>query len=129
MIRGTIERADTQLSFGKITLGAAGTNPFDNVIDFGQTDADGLCAAVSVTTTAVGGTNVALKLQGSADNSAFSDILTMAPVTLAELKKGAAFSVPIPRGFSFRYLRLAAVTTGTFTGGVLEGNLDAWGAK
>ena len=98
MIRGTIERADTQLSFGKITLGAAGTNPFDGVIDFGQTDADGLCAAVSVTTTAVGGTNVALKLQGSADNSTFSDILTMAPVALAELKKGAAFSVPIPRG-------------------------------
>ena len=122
MIRGTIERADTQLSFGKITLGAAGTNPFDGVIDFGQTDADGLCAAVSVT-------NVALKLQGSADNSTFSDILTMAPVALAEVKKGAAFSVPIPRGLSYRYLRLAAVTTGTVTGGVLEGNLDAWGAK
>ena len=80
-----------------------------------------------VTAAFVGGTAIQLKLQDSADDSTFADVLNATTqsvasvvVPLAELLAGYEWSFPYgPNTVVRRYVRLRAVITGTFTAGGL----------
>lgn len=130
MAKGIIGPLDALLDFGEITLGSAGTNAFSNIIDLGSTNADSLECVVNVEADGVGGTNFQLAVQGSANgSSSWTTIEAGEVAALAKIKQGAIFRVGIPRDNGYRYLRLAAVTTGTFTGGKLHGWLDTYTGK
>lgn len=128
-----INKADASLDFGSVTLGAAGTIAFENVIDLGKTRADGCSVDIICTELPAGGTNVTMKLQGSEDPSVSSpvwaDILISPTVVTADIKVSTSkrfMSLPVPRENGYRGLRVAVVSTGTYTAGKFSAALDTY---
>ena len=79
-----------------------------------------------VTVTAAGGTNATFVIQGSADNSNWVTVAQSGAIAEASLTKDAHFSVGVPQGFNYKYMRVAAVTTGTHTAGKFNATLDVY---
>lgn len=92
----------------------------ENVLDFQEAgDAVGqeLTIRAVVTTAFAGLTSLQIKVQTSADNSSFTDVLLTPAIPAANLTKGAEIlCVRVPRGLK-RYARLSYVVAGTGTAG------------
>lgn len=128
-----INKADAALDFGSVTLGAAGTVAFANVLDLDKTKADGCSVDIICTELPVGGTNVTMKLQGAADptiaSPVWNDILISPTVVTADIEVSTSkrfMSLPVPRENGYRGLRVAVVSTGTYTAGKFSAALDTY---
>jgi hypothetical protein len=87
-------------------------------------DVSDLWLHIRVKVTLAGGTNVAFKLQDSADNSSFSDVANVAVAAIAAATLVAGYKVlaiRMPRGVR-RYTKIVYTISGTFT----SGNVDAY---
>lgn len=111
---------DANLLFSKDQ--AITTTANSNVIDLQEPgDAVGqeLTIRTVVTETFAGLSNVQIKLQTSADNATWEDVLLSPAVALTKLKKGAEiFCVRVPHGLK-RYVRMNYTVSGTGTAGKL----------
>lgn len=111
---------DANLLFSKDQ--AITTTAPSNVIDLQEPgDAVGqeLTIRTVVTETFAGLSNVQIKLQTSADNGTWEDVLLSPTVALTKLKKGAEiFCVRVPHGLK-RYVRMNYTVSGTGTAGKL----------
>ncbi|MBO6101010.1 MAG: hypothetical protein J6P07_06750 [Spirochaetaceae bacterium] len=121
-----ISRYDAKLSFGSATPTSADTYPLSNVIDLGKGQAGRKVVNFIVETTFAGGTNATLVVQGSADNSVWATVESSPAIATASLVKDANFTVAIPQDFDKKYLRVAAITTGTHTAGKISATLDVY---
>lgn len=121
---GMINPVDALLSFGEAAYSA---NPaaLPNVIDVNAAQTERMKAEVQCTVDFAGGTSIALKLQGSDNNSDFTEVAGKT-IALAALKAGANFTLPIPDGVNYRYYKVTFAETGTFTAGKLTGYLDTY---
>jgi hypothetical protein len=111
---------DANLLFSKDQ--AVTTTAPSNVIDLQEPgDAVGqeLTIRTVVTETFAGLSNLQIKLQTSADNGTWEDVLLSPAVALTKLKKGAEiFCVRVPHGLK-RYVRMNYTVSGTGTAGKL----------
>lgn len=79
------------------------------------------------TTVSAGATTVAFRLQESADNSTFTDLVSTPAIGKATLVAGFQTSIRIPPSQSRRYLRLfydvavANLTAGRFSAAIVDG--------
>lgn len=110
----------------------ASTNVLDllNARDMGVGDYPSLKILAQVIQAFAGGTSVAVKLQGSTDNTTYSDMPVATPtaLTLGNLTAGARIlDVDVPRpgqGQAIpRYLRLLYTTVGTHTLGTITAGI------
>lgn len=100
---------------------ALATAVSDNVLDL-LSSGDDLSRTLNVFAkveggTMAGGTSMTAKLQTSADNSTFEDLVTYPAATLAVINATGYIvpPTPLPSGLK-RYLRLDLTASGTFTG-------------
>jgi hypothetical protein len=122
-----ISRFDAKLNLGESgAFGAAGTVTSANVLQMDKADPGRMDVDFHVTVAAAGGTNATFVVQGSADNSTWVTVAQSAAIATASLTKDAHFSVGIPQGFNYKYLRTAAVTTGTHTAGKFDSTIDVY---
>lgn len=121
-----ISRYDAKLSFGSATPTSADTYPLGNVIDLGKGQAGRMAVNFIVETAFAGGTNATLVVQGSADNSTWATVESSPAIATASLVKDANFTVGVPQNFDKRYIRVAAITTGTYTAGKISAALDVY---
>lgn len=115
---------DYMTSFGEVAL-ASGT-ACENILNVNKADASRMKVNLVVTETATGGTSVVFKLQGSDDNSSYSDLAVTPSIALSALAAGANFAIPIPDGYNKKYLKVAVAKSGTFTAGKVEAAVDAY---
>lgn len=122
-----ISRFDAGLNFGESqAFGNAGTVASANVLQIDKADPGRMAVNFKMTVTAAGGTNATFVIQGSADNSNWVTVAQSGAIATASLTKDANFSVGIPQGFNYKYMRVAAVTTGTYTAGKFDATLDVY---
>jgi len=122
-----ISRFDAGLHLGESSaFGSAGTVATANVLDLGKAQPDRMRFDIHQTVAAAGGTNATFVVQGSADNSSWVTVESSPAIATASLTKDAHFSVAVPPDFSYRYIRVAAVTTGTHTAGKFDAVLDVY---
>ena len=122
-----ISRFDAKLNFGESqAFGNAGTVASANVLQMDKADPGRMAVNFKMTATAAGGTNATFVIQGSADNSNWVTVAQSGAIATASLTKDANFSVGIPQGFNYKYMRVAAVTTGTHTAGKFDATLDVY---
>ena len=121
-----ISRFDAKLSFGSATPTSADTYPMADVIDLKAGQAGRKVVNFIVDTTFAGGTNATLVVQGSTDNSTWVTVESSPAILTAKLVKDANFTVAVPQDFNYKYIRAAAVTTGTFTAGKISAALDVY---
>ena len=122
-----ISRFDAKLHFGESSaFGAAGTVASANVLQMDKADPGRMAVNFKMTVAAAGGTNATFVIQGSADNSNWATVAQSAAIATASLTKDANFTVGIPQGFNYKYMRVAAVTTGTHTAGKFDATLDVY---
>jgi hypothetical protein len=118
---------DAKLNFGESqAFGSAGTVTSANVLQMDKADPGRMAVDFHVTVTAAGGTNATFVIQGSNDNSTWVTVAQSAVIAEASLVKNAHFSVGIPQGFNYKYMRTAAVTTGTHTAGKFNSTIDVY---
>ncbi len=122
-----ISRFDAKLNFGESqAFGNAGTVASANVLQMDKADPGRMAVNFKMTAAAAGGTNATFVIQGSADNSNWVTVAQSGAIATASLTKDANFSVGIPQGFNYKYMRVAAVTTGTHTAGKFDATLDVY---
>lgn len=122
-----ISRFDAKLNFGESqAFGNAGTVASANVLQMDKADPGRMAVNFKMTVAAAGGTNATFVIQGSADNSNWVTVAQSGAIATASLTKDANFSVGIPQGFNYKYMRVAAVTTGTHTAGKFDATLDVY---
>ena len=122
-----ISRFDAKLHFGESSaFGAAGTVASANVLQMDKADPGRMAVNFKMTVAAAGGTNATFVIQGSADNSTWVTVAQSAAIATASLTKDANFTVGIPQGFNYKYMRVAAITTGTHTAGKFDAVLDTY---
>lgn len=122
-----ISRFDAKLNFGESgAFGAAGTVTSANVLQMDKADPGRMAVDFHVTVAAAGGTNATFVVQGSSDNSTWVTVAQSGAIATASLTKDAHFSVGVPQGFNYKYMRTAAVTTGTHTAGKFNSTLDVY---
>ena len=122
-----ISRFDAKLHFGESSaFGAAGTVASANVLQMDKADPGRMAVNFKMTVAAAGGTNATFVIQGSADNSNWATVAQSAAIATASLTKDANFTVGIPQGFNYKYMRVAAVTTGTHTAGKFNSTIDVY---
>jgi hypothetical protein len=122
-----ISRFDAKLNFGESqAFGSAGTVASANVLQMDKADPGRMAVDFHVTVAAAGGTNATFVIQGSADNSNWVTVAQSGAIATASLTKDARFSVGVPQGFNYKYMRVAAVTTGTHTAGKFNATLDVY---
>ena len=127
-----ISKYDAKLDFGESSaFGAAGTVASGNVIQLDKSQAGRMRVeikmSVAATRSSSGATDGAtFVVQGSADNSNWVTVEASPAILTANLTEGARFSVAIPPSFNYKYLRVAAVTTGTHTAGKFKAFLDVY---
>lgn len=122
-----ISRFDAKLNFGESgAFGAAGTVASANVIQMDKADPGRMAVNFKMTVAAAGGTNATFVIQGSSDNSNWVTVAQSGAIAEASLVKDANFSVGIPQGFNYKYMRAAAVTTGTHTAGKFDATIDVY---
>ena len=122
-----ISRFDDKLNFGESgAFGAAGTVTSANVLQMDKADPGRMAVDFHVTVAAAGGTNATFVVQGSSDNSTWVTVAQSGAIATASLTKDAHFSVGVPQGFNYKYMRTAAVTTGTHTAGKFNSTLDVY---
>ena len=119
-----ISRMDALEDFGTLTL-SSGTE-FTNVLEKDSADIKRMRVVAEVTTAAEGGTSVTLTLFGSDDNSTFVELESTPAIALASLTKGATFSIGVPDNASYKYYKVVATKSGTFTAGVMAAQLDTY---
>lgn len=118
---------DAKLNFGESqAFGSAGTVASANVLQMDKADPGRMAVDFHVTAAAAGGTNATFVIQGSNDNSNWATVAQSAVIAEASLTKDAHFSVGIPQGFNYKYMRTAAVTTGTHTAGKFNSTIDVY---
>ena len=118
---------DAKLNFGESgAFGAAGTVTSANVLQMDKADPGRMAVDFHVTVAAAGGTNATFIIQGSNDNSTYVTVAQSGAIATASLVKDAHFSVGVPQGFDYKYMRVAAVTTGTHTAGKFNATLDVY---
>ena len=122
-----ISRFDAKLNFGESSaFGAAGTVASANVIQMDKADPGRMAVHIKMTVAAAGGTNATFAVQGSADNSNWVTVEQSAAIATSSLTKDANFTVGVPQGFNYKYMRVVAVTTGTHTAGKFDATLDVY---
>ena len=122
-----ISRFDEKLHFGESqAFGSAGTVTSANVLQMDKADPGRMAVNFKMTATATGGTNATFVIQGSADNSTYVTVAQSGVIATASLTKDANFTVGVPQGFNYKYMRVAAVTTGTHTAGKFDAVLDVY---
>lgn len=122
-----ISKYDAKLDFGESSaFGAAGTVASGNVIQLDKSQAGRMRCEIKMSVAAVGGTNATFVVQGSNDNSNWTSVESSPAVATASLTAGAHFSVAVPPSFNYKYIRVAAVTTGTHTAGKFKAMLDVY---
>lgn len=127
-----ISKYDAKLDFGESgAFGAAGTVASGNVIQLENSQAARMRAEIKMSAAAVksssGTTDGAtFVVQGSNDNSAWTTVESSPAIVTASLTEGAHFSVAIPPSFNYKYIRVAALTTGTHTAGKFKAFLDVY---
>lgn len=122
-----ISRLDAKLNFGESSaFGAAGTVASANVLQIDKADPGRMFVDFKVTVTAAGGTNATFVIQGSNDNSTYVTVASSPAILTASLVKDAHFQVGVPQGFNYKYMRVAAITTGTHTAGKFDATLDTY---
>lgn len=95
-----------------VTADAASTNALDLKAD-GDAVGQELCIHVVVTTTFATLTSLAIKVQTSANNSDWSDVVLSPAIAAASLVKGKEiFTIRVPKGLK-RYVRLYYDVTGS----------------
>ena len=118
---------DAKLNFGESgAFGSAGTVASANVLQMDKADPGRMAVDFHVTVAAAGGTDATFVIQGSNDNSNWVTVAQSPAIVTASLKKDAHFSVGIPQGFNYKYMRTAAVTSGTFTAGKFNSTIDVY---
>lgn len=115
---------DALLCFGECALKDAAALP--NTLDLNKAQTERMRVEVQVEEAAAGGTSIALKLEGSNDNSEFVTVGAALTVTTAEMTAGATFSLPIPDGKNYRYYKVTCAKTGSFTAGKLTAYIDPY---
>jgi hypothetical protein len=129
---------DKLLSFGVLSLSAAGT--FPDILNLGQaankndsffgakqTDANRMTVDVCCNGPA-GGTGITVTVEGSVDETFSSPVdVGKNTFTLAEMKRGACKTAISPN--TFQYLRVSVTATGSFTGGTAECFLNTYAGK
>lgn len=124
-----IGHSDSLLTFGSVTLSAATSSGavIGEVMDIGNGDIENMSVQIGVNG-ATGGTSLVFSIEGSADNSSYSEVGVTGTILLAKLGDGA--NIKIPRGFAYRYLRAKIKTVnGTFTAGTVKAQLDTYVGK
>lgn len=118
---------DAKLDFGESSaFGSAGTVASGNVLQMDKADPGRMAVNIRMTVAAAGGTNATFVIQGSADNSSWTTVAQTAAIATASLTKNAVFNLGVPQGFNYKYMRVAAVTTGTHTAGKFTAQLDVY---
>lgn len=121
-----ISRFDAGLYFGTADVRSAGTTALSNVLEIGKADPSRMNVEIHVATAGAGGTNMQFVVQGSDDNSTYATVAESPVIATASLVKDAHFQIGIPQGFKNKYMRVAVVSTGTFTAGTVEASLDVY---
>ena len=121
---------DAKLNFGESTaFGAAGTVTGANVLHIDKADPGRMAVNFKMTVAAAKSSEsgtVTFKIQGSNNNTNWDDVALSPAIATASLTKGANFKVGIPDGFNYKYMRVAAVTTGTHTAGKFDATIDVY---
>lgn len=115
---------DKLLNFGECSLSSQAALP--DTINVGKSQTERMSVSVQCTETASGGTSIALQLEGSDDGTSFAPIGSAQTVTVAQLKAGANFALPIPEGVNKPYLKVTCAKTGSFTAGKLNAFVDTY---
>lgn len=129
MKSGIINSRDATMSLGSLSLvGISAKTALPNVIDVKDSEADFAQIQIIGTTAGAGGTSVSIALEGATDkdSTSWTNILTMNSIALASLIKGNLVKVPIPADNGYGALRIVVTPTGTFTSGVLYGEIDTF---
>lgn len=116
---------DALLDLGSLTL-SGGTAAFTAPINLAGGNAKRAFVVFSVVESAAGGTSVALKLQGSADGTSWTDIVTGPEVVLAKLAAGYTCELGIPSDADYDHIRAYGTVTGTFTAGKIAASIDPY---
>ena len=119
---------DKMLDFGEVNLSSgltSGAAVFPNVLKIGKADVNQMSVGFMFETAGAGGTAVTFSLEGSNDNSSYTELGT---VSVTAFDKPAFIAVP--RGTVYEYLRAKVkASTGTFTAGVVNAAIDTYVGK
>ena len=110
-----IERKDAGLDFGTATAGA-----FENVIDLGKSEADGLEVVFTVPTAITSSTTFTV-MGGDTAADATNEI---ARTTVTSAEAGSSITVGIPRGHGYEF-----IAAGTSSSAAVTAVLDTYAGK
>ncbi|MDR1909662.1 MAG: hypothetical protein LBQ35_07095 [Spirochaetaceae bacterium] len=117
---------DSSLSFGSLDMSGSGT-ALPDIINLGKANIGNMRADVFAAEDIAGGTAVTVTVQCGPDGSSGWVDIGKNTFTLDQLKAGVC-SVVLSPGEG-PYLRVAVAKTGTFTAGVITGNLVPYAGK
>lgn len=124
-----VGRPDATIDFGKITLNSSSATTgvaATNILDLKDQKVSGYKVMIrcSETVTGSGSETVNIKVQDSADNSTFADLVATGAVAKATLVKGYVQELYIPKGHK-RYLKVLAIpSAATMTAGGFRCEID-----
>ena len=120
-----ISKLDKRLSFGSVTF-TSGIQALADVLQIDKAQPDRMMVNCIVTTAAAGGTSIVIAVQGSDDNSNYATVAQSGSILLADLTLNKNIEIAIPNGWNKKYMRVAVISTGTFTAGKIEAALDTY---
>lgn len=124
---GFLNVQDKMLDFGSITLSSgltSGAAAFPNILNIGEADVNQFAVGFEFTTPQAGGTAITFSIEGSDNNSSYTEIAAIAGSTTKPT------FLAIPRGTKYKYLKAKVKSsTGTFTAGVVHAAIDTYVGK
>ena len=111
------------LDFGSVTLGAAGTGYFPNILNLKDTTVNRMEVEFRIAVPPAGGTRFQFIIQDSADGSTFETKVTGANLTGIDGVYRLAVEISNP------FLRVGVIGTGTFTTGTINAQLNTYTGK
>lgn len=120
-----INKADKLLSFGAIAF-SDGTE-MENTLSVNKAQTERMKVEVNVKEAAAGGTSVNFILKGcETEGGSYTAISETGAIVTAKLTAGASFTLPIPDGVNFPFLKVTATKVGSFTAGSAEAYVDTY---
>lgn len=124
---GFLNVQDKMLDFGSVNLTSgltSGAATFPNVLEIGKADVNQMQVGFAFGTVPAGGTAITFSIEGSNDNSSYTEIAAAA----GSLTKPTFLA--IPRDTFYKYLRAKVkASTGTFTAGIVNAAIDTYVGK
>jgi hypothetical protein len=114
---------DKLLDFGVVTLGAAGTQYFPNVLNLKDTTVNRMEVEFRSAEPLAGGTGIQFIIQDSPDGSTFTTKVSGAVLDALDGVYRMAVEIADP------FLRIGVTGTGTFTAGMINAQLNTYTGK